>query len=64
MKALWDPIVEKFEKRLSVWKSSKLSLGGRIVLINLPMSSLPFYFMLVFKCPVAVIKKMEGIECE
>nr|GEV47220.1 RNA-directed DNA polymerase, eukaryota, reverse transcriptase zinc-binding domain protein [Tanacetum cinerariifolium] len=30
----WDPIIEKFSKRLSNWKASLLSIGGRATLIS------------------------------
>nr|GEW83909.1 RNA-directed DNA polymerase, eukaryota [Tanacetum cinerariifolium] len=30
----WDPIVDKFSKRLSKWKSDTLSIGGRATLIS------------------------------
>ena len=30
---IWDGIIEKTKKRLALWKSKYLSLGGRVVLI-------------------------------
>ena len=33
-KSLWDPVVDKCERRLSFWKKQYLSLGGRITLIK------------------------------
>ncbi|GKA97294.1 RNA-directed DNA polymerase, eukaryota, reverse transcriptase zinc-binding domain protein [Tanacetum coccineum] len=30
----WDPILDKFNKRLSKWKSSLLSIGGRTTLLS------------------------------
>lgn len=33
-KSFWDPVVEKFERRLSSWKRNYLSIGGRITLIK------------------------------
>nr|GFC99553.1 RNA-directed DNA polymerase, eukaryota [Tanacetum cinerariifolium] len=30
----WDPIIEKFSKRLSNWKASLLPIGGRATLIS------------------------------
>lgn len=42
------------ERRLSLWKGKHLSIGDRIILIKVVLSSLPVYFPSVFKCPVAV----------
>nr|GEW97092.1 RNA-directed DNA polymerase, eukaryota [Tanacetum cinerariifolium] len=36
----WDPILDKFSKRLSKWKSSMLSIGGRTTLISSVLGSL------------------------
>jgi hypothetical protein len=41
----WKRVEEIFEKRLSSWKGKHLSNGGRLVLINLVLSSLPMYMM-------------------
>ena len=38
----WKLIEEKIEKKLSGWKGKHLSYGGRLVLINSVLSSLPF----------------------
>lgn len=45
----WDNIVEKIQKKLSSWKFSYISKGGRITLINSSLESLPTYHMYVFK---------------
>lgn len=57
--SMWDTVIEKFEKNLSSWKRQKLSLGGRITLIKLSLSSLPVYYMSLFWMPVMVIKKLD-----
>jgi hypothetical protein len=40
-------VEERFQKRLSCWRGKMLSVGGRLVLINSVLSSLPM-FMLSF----------------
>lgn len=36
---IWNPIVEKYEKRLSRWNDRVLSFAGRVFLINFILSS-------------------------
>lgn len=50
------------EKRLTCWKERYLLIGGRIVLLKYVLSSLPLYFLSVFKCPAVLVKKMESIQ--
>ena len=41
---IWNPILEKMEKKLSGWKRLYLSKGGRLMLLKSTLSSLPTYF--------------------
>lgn len=43
----WDPVDEKVNKKLSSWKKSYISLGGRITLIKAALSNLPVYYVSV-----------------
>jgi retron-type reverse transcriptase len=45
----WKHVEERFQKRLSGWRSKMLSVGGRLVLINSVLSSLPMFMMSFFK---------------
>lgn len=56
-KSCWDKVLEKKEKRLSVWKVKHLSIGGRIILIKLVLSSFAVYFLSLFWCPEASSRK-------
>jgi hypothetical protein len=56
--AFWDPVIKKVEQRLTPWKRTYLSKGGRLVLIKAVLSSLPLYFMSVFPIPVVVANKL------
>jgi len=47
----WKVIEERIENRLSGWKGKLLSLGGRLVLINLVLSSLAMFMMPFFEYP-------------
>ncbi|WVZ50197.1 LOW QUALITY PROTEIN: hypothetical protein U9M48_001474 [Paspalum notatum var. saurae] len=55
----WRHIDERFEKRLIGWKGKLLSVGGRLVLINLVLSSLPMFMLSFFAIPKGVLKKLE-----
>ena len=61
-KALRSPMIERMEKRLSLWKANYLSLGGRITLIKAALANLPIYFMSMFRCPMEVIKHFEKLQ--
>ncbi|CAJ2644735.1 unnamed protein product [Trifolium pratense] len=61
-KATWLPIIDSMKKRLGVWNSRLLSIGGRVTLINSVLSSLPLYFFSFFKAPVCVLKEMVSIQ--
>jgi len=51
-------VEDRFQKRLSCWRS-KMSVGGRLVLINSIMSSLPMFMMSFFEIPREVLKKLD-----
>ena len=61
-KAIWNPIVEKMERRLVSWKRIYLSKGGYITLIKSTLSNLPTYFLSLFLIPVDVAKYIEKIQ--
>jgi hypothetical protein len=63
-KDMWNPIVEKMEKRLAGWKRIYLSKGGRLTLIKSTLSSLPTYFLSLFPLPSSIAKRMEKIQRE
>ena len=44
-KADWQPLLDRFDKRLAAWKGHSLFHGGRLILVNSVLSSFPLYFM-------------------
>jgi hypothetical protein len=52
-------IEERIEKRLSSWKGKYLSVGGRLVLINSVLSSLPMFMPSFFENPKGVLEKID-----
>ena len=59
---IWNPILEKMEKKLSGWKRLYLSKGGRLMLLKSTLSSLPMYFLSLFTIPKAVAARLESIQ--
>src|SRR6266542_4448000 len=55
----WKHFEERFQKRLSCWKSKLLSVGGRLVLINSVLSSLPMFMLSFFEIPRVVLKRLD-----
>jgi hypothetical protein len=51
-------IEERIEKKLSRWKEKYLSVGGRVVLINSVLMSLPMFMMSFFEVPKGVLEKI------
>ncbi|XP_071694272.1 uncharacterized protein [Rutidosis leptorrhynchoides] len=59
--SFWDPVIDKFKKKLAGWKGRCLSFGDRLVLVNAVLSSLPLHYMAMYKAPKKVINKLEGL---
>ena len=62
LQSIWNPIVERMERRLAGWKRLYLSKGGRLTLIKSTLSNLPTYFLSLFPLPVFVAKRIEKIQ--
>ncbi|KAK2640343.1 hypothetical protein Ddye_028138 [Dipteronia dyeriana] len=58
-KAFWKRVLQRVEKRLALWKRKFLSKCGRLVLIKAVLSSIPTYFMSVFKMSTSVALAIE-----
>ena len=59
--SIWNPILEKIEKKLLGWKHLYLSKGGRLTLLK-SLSSLPTYFLSLFAIPKVVATKLKSIQ--
>ena len=49
--SIWNPILEKMEKKLSGWKCLYLSKGVGFMLLKITLSSLPTCFLSLFTIP-------------
>ena len=61
-KSIWNPILEKMERRLAGWKRLYLSKGGRVTLIKSTLSNLPTYFLSLFPIPASVANRIERLQ--
>ncbi|GJZ73517.1 RNA-directed DNA polymerase, eukaryota [Tanacetum coccineum] len=57
----WDPILDKFSKRLSKWKASLFSIGGRTTLLSSVLGAIGTYYFSLFPMPAIVNKKLETL---
>jgi hypothetical protein len=60
--SMWQPMLETLKRRLGSWGNKYVSLGGRIVLINAVLSSIPIFFLSYMKMPVKVWKEVVSIQ--
>lgn len=54
--------MERSEKKLSMWKSQYLSLGGRLTLIKSVVDGIPTYMMSLFPIPKSIERIQQGKE--
>lgn len=61
-KSTWATIIEKCQRRLASWKRRFISFGGRLTLIRSVLSSLPVYYMSLFKLLEGVARAIDRIQ--
>ena len=61
-KAIWNPILEKIDRRFARWKRLYLSKGGRVTLIKSTLSNLPAYILSLFPIPAIVANRIEKLQ--
>ncbi|GJY99451.1 hypothetical protein Tco_0516881 [Tanacetum coccineum] len=59
--AIWKMLIDRFRSRLSTWKASLLSIGGRLNLIKSVLGSLGIYYLSIFRSPESVLNDLERI---
>ena len=58
---MWEPMVVKFEKRLTGWKSNLLLIGGRVTMMKSILTSLPIYYMSLFQISYTIKNELDRI---
>ena len=61
-RAVWNPIIEKVERRLAGWKRLYLSKGGRLTLIKSTQSNLLTYLLSIFPILADIAYRMEQLQ--
>ncbi|XP_009599850.2 uncharacterized protein [Nicotiana tomentosiformis] len=59
---VWNPVIERVEKRLAGWQKRYLSKGGKEVLIKSTLSSIPTYYLSLLQAPVSITEKLERLQ--
>lgn len=59
---MWLPIIDKFKKRLTLWKHKHLPFAGKVYLINSVLYSLPLFYLSFFKVPKELCSKLVRIQ--
>ena len=60
--SIWNPVLERVEKKLSGWKRLYLSKGGRLTLLKSTLSSIPTYYLSLFTIPQHIANRLERIQ--
>ena len=59
--SIWNPILERVEKKLSSWMRLYLSKEGRLTLLKSTLSSLLTYYLSLFTIPQHIADRLERI---
>ncbi|KAL8497179.1 hypothetical protein ACS0TY_020751 [Phlomoides rotata] len=58
----WSFIIQKVKNRLRKWDHKKISLGGRITLLNSVLSSIPIYYLSFYLIPKTIMREITSIQ--
>ncbi|KAH9319158.1 hypothetical protein KI387_020927 [Taxus chinensis] len=61
-KNLWNPVIERYQKKLAAWKGALLSQASKLQLVKATLQNLPTYFMSLLKIPSSVREVVEKIQ--
>lgn len=60
-KRSWQPVIDRVQNKLSLWKAKTLSFGGRLTLVKVVLGSLPLFYFSIFKAPISIIDNLEKL---
>ena len=53
----WEKVIVGIRNKLTTWKGRIMSFAGRVCLINFVFSSVPLFFLSMFKVPKKLQRK-------
>jgi hypothetical protein len=56
----YRPLLDTFDRYLSVWKAKMLSSGGRLILVNAVLDGLAIYYMSSHLLPKTVVNALDA----
>ena len=59
---VWEPLISKFEAKLTKWNQKSLSMAGRVNLINSVLNALPIYLLSFFKLPQRIADRLVSLQ--
>ena len=59
---VWQPLISKFEAKLTKWNQKSLSMAGRVSLINSVLNALPIYLLSFFKLPQRIADRLVSLQ--
>ncbi|KAL8484861.1 hypothetical protein ACS0TY_027234 [Phlomoides rotata] len=59
---IWEPVINKFKSKLSLWKSKNLSIAGRITLVNAVLNSIPTYILSLYRALKNIIRILSSLQ--
>ncbi|KAJ9557521.1 hypothetical protein OSB04_012135 [Centaurea solstitialis] len=59
--ANWQPLIDKFKARVSLWKAKSLSIGKRLCLCKSVLGCLGSYYFSLFKAPKKALNILESL---
>ena len=58
----WNWLVQKFENRIFHWAHKLLSRGGRLILVQAVLSSIPVYWLGLAPIPVSMSNQLRSLK--
>jgi hypothetical protein len=60
-KKIWMNLIHKIQSRLQIWKDKFLSLDDRVFLLNSVLSSIPLYYLSIYRLSSWCLNKINRI---
>ena len=59
---VWEPLISRFEAKLSKWNQKNLSMGAKVTLIKSVLNALPIYLLSFFKIPQRIVDWLVSLQ--